>query len=167
MFFNYSPRFIVREILNQVYHIQCWHLYRKSNLSFSLKVYAQVVIDYDFFQSLNGLEFEFGIYLLPLSLLCIIKYVLWFAALLLTSVWCFYSCNLTNWVLWCLHWDHSGKHGWHHAIQSKYSTFCFMWNCYTLRCVSWFVVCHRIQGRISPYKFLVPCLSVRVKFTNQ
>ena len=23
------------------------------------------------------------------------------------------------------------------------------------------------QGRISPYKFLVPCLSVRVKFTNQ
>ena len=24
-----------------------------------------------------------------------------------------------------------------------------------------------IQGRISPYKFLVPCLSVRIKFTNQ
>ena len=24
-----------------------------------------------------------------------------------------------------------------------------------------------IQGWISPYKFLVPCLSVRVKFTNQ
>ena len=23
------------------------------------------------------------------------------------------------------------------------------------------------QGRISPFKFLVPCLSVRVKFTNQ
>ena len=23
------------------------------------------------------------------------------------------------------------------------------------------------QGRISPYKFLVQCLSVRVKFTNQ
>ena len=25
----------------------------------------------------------------------------------------------------------------------------------------------KLQGRISPYKFLVPCLSVRVKFTNQ
>ena len=25
----------------------------------------------------------------------------------------------------------------------------------------------KTQGRISPYKFLVPCLSVRVKFTNQ
>ena len=120
---------------------------------FLLKVYAQVVIDYDFFQSLNGLEFEFGIYLLQLSLLCIIKYVLWFAPLLLTCVCCFYSCNLTNWVLWCLHWDHSGKHGWHHTIQSKYSTFCFMWNCCTLRCVSWFVVCQRIHGQISPYKF--------------
>ena len=23
------------------------------------------------------------------------------------------------------------------------------------------------KGRISPYKFMVPCLSVRVKFTNQ
>ena len=26
---------------------------------------------------------------------------------------------------------------------------------------------NRAQGRISPYKFLVPCLSVRVKFINQ
>ena len=25
----------------------------------------------------------------------------------------------------------------------------------------------KLQGRTSPYKFLVPCLSVRVKFTNQ
>ena len=29
------------------------------------------------------------------------------------------------------------------------------------------LLCQGSQGRISPYKFLAPCLSVRVKFTNQ
>ena len=33
---------------------------------------------------------------------CWISYnVLWFASLLLTTVWCFYSCNPTSWVSWC------------------------------------------------------------------
>ena len=31
----------------------------------------------------------------------------------------------------------------------------------------WAFFRHRCQGQISPYKFLVPCLSVRVKFINQ
>ena len=32
---------------------------------------------------------------------------------------------------------------------------------------SCFILCSVFQGWISPYKFLVPCLSLRVKFTNQ